>query len=1145
MNVDASLIKEFVDVTNDQTEIKQETTVYGTIVELNDKKYVRIDGSDLLTPIGTTVSVADGDRVSVMIKNHTATVTGNVTSPAAKDEDVKEIGNKISEFEIVIADKVSTKEFDAEKGRIDDLVSDNVTIKEKLTANEGYISDLQADNVTINEKLTAADASIKKMEVEKLDATAADIKYATVENLNVTNETVHNIEGDYASFKQTTTDKLTANEASIRELETKKLDAEEAEIKYANIDFANIGDAAIENFYAKSGVIQDVVISDGQVTGTLVGVTIKGDLIEGGTVVADKLVIQGEDGLYYKLNTNGETVTSEQTEYNSLSGTIITAKSVTAEKIAVDDLVAFNATIGGFNITDSAIYSGVKGTVDNTTRGIYLDKSGQIAFGDSSNYLKFYKNSEGKWKLLISADEMIMSSSGKSVETEIGEAKANSIVKSEEEFYKSTSPVSLVGGSWEKVQPEWEEGTYIWRRTAVTYGDGSSEYTPSQNGVCITGNTGAQGEQGEPGKDGATGIGYTILLTNENHTFAGSTTAAIESSASTNVVAYKNTAQVSATISKIGSTSVIDNASGVATGITGLTATITSNGSTSCAIQFNATTSLTTKSGSVQIEVTVDGKTFTKNFSFSLALAGNDGSSGTNAKSVDIIASAQIFKSTDGGLTFSPDTIKLTPAFQGGVKYSKWSYSTDGGSTWNDVTSGSNGLTISTSVLTISKGSDLYTDLVTAISFKCVSDDSTYYDIVTIVKLYDITDIDIGGRNYILNSKNLGDFINENSSCITTELTADSITITRTAGTSSYYGIYYDVEVTADTEYTFSFNVVSITGTCHYSIGRIDSDGNTSWMNIVGRTAFDNSGRQSVTFTTSSDAVQARLYISIATVDVSVTVNNAKLELGNKATDWTPAPEDSDNNLNEAVNNVNNSIEETNERVTEAESLIAKLNDVIAMLVTESVVYYQVDYNAETGEYTESETVLDAVYGTELEGAFTTTGKQVYCYTVEETTEEGTSPEPTIIYYIVTGGTSLMTQTSDGWTFSMGTIQSTVNNTSNGLNDLTNKVGEVEGTVDTLQQAVDDLGETAKYVKIVVYEDEPCIELGESDSDFKLLITNTRIMFKQGSNTPTYINTDGLVTQNIEVKDEIRQGEFVWRIHGNGNLGLIWKGGDS
>ena len=80
----------------------------------------------------------------------------------------------------------------------------------------------------------------------------------------------------------------------------------------------------------------------------MVGVTIKGDLIEGNTIKADKLVVKGSDGLYYKLNVSAETVETEQTDQNSLNGSIITAKSITATKISVEDLVAFDATIGGF-----------------------------------------------------------------------------------------------------------------------------------------------------------------------------------------------------------------------------------------------------------------------------------------------------------------------------------------------------------------------------------------------------------------------------------------------------------------------------------------------------------------------------------------------------------------------------------------------------------------------------------------------------------------------------------------------------------------------------------------------------------------------------------------------------------------------------
>lgn len=68
-----------------------------------------------------------------------------------------------------------------------------------------------------------------------------------------------------------------------------------------------------------------------------------------------------------------------------------------------------------------------------------------------------------------------------------------------EQFYLSTSPTTLSGGSWSTTQPTWTQGKYIWRRTLVTKADGTTSYTPSVNGVCITGNTGATGATGATG----------------------------------------------------------------------------------------------------------------------------------------------------------------------------------------------------------------------------------------------------------------------------------------------------------------------------------------------------------------------------------------------------------------------------------------------------------------------------------------------------------------------------------------------------------------------------------------------------------------------------------------------------------------------
>lgn len=421
MSLSNELISQFVKATKDNKQTSTETTVYGTAVIDNGKTYVRIDGSDLLTPVSTVTDVKDNERVTVLIKDHTATITGNISSPAARTGDVTELGDRITEAEILVADKVSTEVLEAEIARIDTLVSDNVYIKEKLTATEAEIDKLIAEDVTINGTLTAQDASIKKLEVEKLSADVADIKFATIENLDAIEANIYDLEATYGDFRNLTAEQLTAINASIKKLDVEKLSAEQADLVYANIDFSNIGNAAIEKLFADSGIIKDLVVSEGNITGELVGVTIKGDLIEANTLKADKLVVKGSDGLYYKLNFEGGNFSDgEVVPDDSIHGSVITAKSITAEKVRVDDLVAFDATIGGFNITAESIYSGVKASADNTTRGVYLDKYGQAVFGDATNFIKYYKDQNGNYKLEISADSILLGANKKNLEDELG-----------------------------------------------------------------------------------------------------------------------------------------------------------------------------------------------------------------------------------------------------------------------------------------------------------------------------------------------------------------------------------------------------------------------------------------------------------------------------------------------------------------------------------------------------------------------------------------------------------------------------------------------------------------------------------------------------------------------------------------------------
>ncbi len=481
MSLSNDLLSQFAKVTNDKSKKKEETVVYGTAVEYNGSIYVKLDGSDLVTPMKSTTDAKPGDRVRVTIKNHTATATGNLSSPSARTDDLKDVAANVTKVNELLAKKVDAEILKANIATIESLIADEATIAD-LKAKKANINDLVTDN--INAKIA---------EVEALQAQYAKIEDLNAETLNATNATIYNLRATYADFEEATTKKLSAVDASIDNLETKKLSVADADIKYANIDFTNIGKAAMEYFYATSGLIKNVIVGDQIITGDLVGVTISGDLIKGNTIVAEKLVIKGDNGLYYKLNTDGMNV-SKQDNTNSINGTIIQAKSITATKIDVKDLVAFGATIGGFVITDNSIHSGVKESIDNTTNGIYLDNQGQIAFGDGANFIKYYKDAEGNYRLAISAESITFGISDK---TDVGTAidgiqqKANSaIISSTEQFYKSDSPTSLSGGEWSVVEPVWEDGKYLWRRTKNTYGDGHSDYTPSENGVCITGNTG-------------------------------------------------------------------------------------------------------------------------------------------------------------------------------------------------------------------------------------------------------------------------------------------------------------------------------------------------------------------------------------------------------------------------------------------------------------------------------------------------------------------------------------------------------------------------------------------------------------------------------------------------------------------------------
>ena len=117
MNLSQDIITAFVKITNDNKKKNTETTLYGTTVIQNGSKFVKIDGSDVLTPVQSTAVIRSGARVTILLKDHQAIVTGNLTDPSASSGDVSDIGDidarleaKVdkSEFELTINELLAT-----------------------------------------------------------------------------------------------------------------------------------------------------------------------------------------------------------------------------------------------------------------------------------------------------------------------------------------------------------------------------------------------------------------------------------------------------------------------------------------------------------------------------------------------------------------------------------------------------------------------------------------------------------------------------------------------------------------------------------------------------------------------------------------------------------------------------------------------------------------------------------------------------------------------------------------------------------------------------------------------------------------------------------------------------------------------------
>lgn len=139
-------------------------------------------------------------------------------------------------------------------------------------------------------------------------------------------------------------------------------------------------------------------------------------------------------------------------------------------------------------------------------------------------------------------------------------------------------------------------------------------------------------------------------------------------------------------------------------------------------------------------------------------------------------------------------------------------------------------------------------------------------------------------------------------------------------------------------------------------------------------------------------------------------------------------------------------------------------------------------------------------------------------------------------------GSSMMTQTSGGWTFNIGAITNAIDNASNNIDSLASSLSQANHTINNLNNLANDLSKKTAYINMTTDDSgSPCIELGKVGNAFKVRITNTSVDFIEGSSKIAYVSNQALFIEKAIIKNELQIGDtfgFIWKTRSNGNLGL-------
>ena len=367
MGLSSELASQFAKVTNDSSRNTNGTKLYGTIAMLGEVPHVKLDGTEELTPISRTVEVAEGDRVEVMIANHSATVTGNLTDPSIGVVRAGNLESKITQTATEIRSEVSD---------LDGRFSENITtvengIRNDMTNSLASMSDtltgLSNDLTGLGEELTGLEESTNSS-ISTINASIESI------TLNVSNLD-SKITQTAAEIRSEVSAEVTDLNATIVNTETGIRDTISAEVASLDSKITQTATSIQTDVSAKFETVDGEIEKFSTFKQTVEGFSFMGN---GGTVK-----INGGD-----INLTGaisfsdlSDATTKQQEINAISSTASSALS-TANDAASTASSALSAANSAASDADSA-YSRATTAINNAkaiangafSDGTFIDKT--------------------------------------------------------------------------------------------------------------------------------------------------------------------------------------------------------------------------------------------------------------------------------------------------------------------------------------------------------------------------------------------------------------------------------------------------------------------------------------------------------------------------------------------------------------------------------------------------------------------------------------------------------------------------------------------------------------------------------------------------------------------------------------------------